>query len=106
MILLTDENFKEEIQNSQKPMLVDFWSAHCLPCFMLFPVLEKLSEEYKDRALFAKLNIDESPNTARDYEIDRIPLVLLFKEGKLAGGFVGFQPEETVKEWLEKNLAQ
>lgn len=103
-LILTDENFKKEIQNAKNPILVDFWSAYCFPCFMLFPTLEKLAEEYQNKVIFAKLNIDESPVIAREYEIDRIPVVFLFKEGKPVAGFMGVQPEELIREWLEKNL--
>ncbi|PIP32096.1 thioredoxin [bacterium (Candidatus Gribaldobacteria) CG23_combo_of_CG06-09_8_20_14_all_37_87_8] len=103
-LILTDKNFKKEIQNTEKPILVDFWSAHCFPCFMLSPILEKIAEEYKDKMIFAKLNIDESPVIAREYQIDRIPVVLLFKEGKPVAGFIGVQSEELIREWLEKNL--
>ena len=103
-LILTDENFKKEIQNTEKPILVDFWAVWCSPCFMLSPILEKIVEEYKDKVIFAKLNIDESPVIAREYQIDRIPVVLLFKEGKPVAGFMGVQPEELIREWLEKNL--
>ena len=104
MLILTDENFKKEIQNAEKPILVDFWAVWCSPCFMLSPILEKIVEEYKDKVIFAKLNIDESLVIAREYQIDRIPVVLLFKEGKPVAGFMGVQPEELIREWLEKNL--
>ena len=104
MLVLTDENFKKEVESAPKPILVDFWSGNCMPCFMLFPTMEKLAEEYKDKAIFAKLNVDQSPVTASSYEIDRIPIVLLFKEGKLRSGFMGVQPEEIIREWLDKNL--
>ena len=104
MIALTDENFKEEIENEAKPILVDFWSASCMPCFALLPTLEKLAEEYKDKVIFAKININEAPLTAQEYEIDRIPAVFLFREGKLAAGFIGVQPEPVIREWLEKNI--
>ena len=104
MLILTDENFKKEIESASKPILVDFWSGNCMPCLMLAPLLEKLAEEYKDKAIFAKLNVDQSPITASQYEIDRIPIVLLFKESKLISGFMGVQPEEIIREWLDKNL--
>ena len=106
MLILTDENFKKEVQNAEKPILVDFWSANCLPCFILFPILEKLAEEYKDKVVFARLSVDQSPNTAREYEIDRIPIVLLFNRNKMIAGFMGVQSEEIIREWLEKNLKQ
>ena len=106
MLILTDENFKKEIQNAKKPMLVDFWSAACMPCLMLAPVLEKLSGdgEYQDKVIFAKLNVDQSPLTAQAYQIDRIPMVLLFKGEKVAAGFIGAQAEEVIREFLAKNL--
>ncbi len=106
MLILTDENFKKEIQNAKNPVLVDFWSLSCLPCLMLGPVLEKLSvdEEYQDKVTFAKINIDESPLTAQEYEIDRIPIVLLFKDNQVAAGFIGAQAEETIREFLANNL--
>ncbi|MDP3990920.1 MAG: thioredoxin [Candidatus Nealsonbacteria bacterium] len=104
MLVLTDENFKKEIEGAEKPILVDFWSANCSPCLMLSPILEKLAEEYKDKVIFAKLNVDQSPMAASQYEIDRIPIVLLFKEGKLISGFMGLQPEEVIKGWLEEKL--
>ncbi len=104
MLDLTDENFKKEVQTAAKPVLVDFWSSACLPCLMLAPILEKLAGEYQDKAIFAKLNVDQAPLTATEYEIDRIPIVLLFKEGKVVSGLMGVQPEELIREWLDKNL--
>ena len=104
MLVLTDENFKKEIQAAEKPVLVDFWSASCFPCLILSPVLGKLAEEYKDKVIFTKLNIDQAPLIAAEYEIDRVPIVLLFKKGELASGFIGVQPEEIIREWLDKNL--
>jgi len=101
MINLTDENFEKEISSAQKPVLVDFWAVWCGPCSVLGPILEKLSEEYKEKVVFAKVNIDESPLASQKFNIDRIPNVVLFKDGKVLGGFVGVQPEEAIKKWLE-----
>ena len=104
MINLTDENFDKEISNAQKPVLVDFWAVWCGPCSFLAPVLEKLSEEYKEKIIFAKVNIDDSPIISQKLGIDRIPNVVLFKNGKVLGGFVGVQPEEAIKKLLEDLL--
>ncbi len=102
MLILTDNNFKKEVENSEKPVLVDFWSIHCFPCLKLSPVLEKLAEEYKDKIIFAKLNVDEFPIIAREYEIDRMPIVLFIKGNKVVSGFMGVQSEEFIREWLDK----
>lgn len=102
MLTLTDENFEEAISNADKPVLVDFWADWCLPCRVFSPILEKLAQDYKEKIIFAKANLEQVRNIASKYGIDRIPAVLLFKEGKLISGFVGVRPEEIIKEWLEK----
>jgi len=101
---LTDENFEKEIQNSQKPILVDFWAIWCTPCGILTPILEKIAEEFKEKIIFAKANLEETPLVAQKFGIDRIPTVILFKEGKPISGFIGVRPEPEIKEWIEKNL--
>ncbi len=106
MITLTDKNFDEVIQNSQKPVLVDFWALWCTPCFVLSPILEKVVEDFKDKIIFAKANLDAAPLTAQKYGIDRIPMVILFKKGKPVSGFVGVRPEPVVREILNKMLSE
>ncbi|MDI6603207.1 MAG: thioredoxin [Patescibacteria group bacterium] len=102
-LTLTDENFEKEIQNADKPVLVDFWALYCSPCLVLSPILEKIAEEYRDKFILAKVNIDAAPLTAQKYGIDRIPTVILFKNGFTISGFLGVRPEPVIKEWLEKN---
>jgi len=103
-IILNDQSFKEEVLQSDKSVLVDFWAPWCGPCSILTSVLEKIAEEYKDEIILAKVNIDVAPVTAQEYEIDRIPTVLLFRNGNPVSGFVGAMQEQAVKEWIEKNL--
>lgn len=104
MTNLTDENFEEFILNAKKPVLVDFYAFWCQPCFVLSPILEKIAEDYKDKLILAKVNLDTASFTAQKYGIDKIPAVLLFKEGKLISGFFGVRSEKFLKEWLDKNL--
>jgi thioredoxin 1 len=101
---LTDENFKKEILNSQKPILVDFWASWCAPCSALGPILERVASDLGDKVIFAKVNIDEAPVIAQEFNIDRIPNVILFKEGKPVNSFVGIKPEQEIKEWLNQNI--
>lgn len=104
-LILTDENFDEAVSNANKPVLVDFWAEWCMPCSILSPILEKLAEEYKGKFILAKVNLDQAPITAQKYGIEKIPTVILFKEGKsIISGFIGVHPEEMIREWLEKNL--
>lgn len=103
MLELTDQNFEETVQNSQKPVLVDFWTLWCNPCLVLSPILEKIEKEYNDKIILAKVNLDESPLTAQKFKINQIPTVILFKYGMPISGFVGVKPEPAVKEWLGKS---
>ncbi|MFH1780926.1 MAG: thioredoxin [Candidatus Nealsonbacteria bacterium] len=101
---LTDENFDEVMQNAEKPILVDFWAQWCGPCTILGPILEKVAQDYKDKFILAKANLDDVPNLAQKFGIDQIPTVLLFKAGKPVSGFIGVQPEQAIREMLDKML--
>jgi thioredoxin 1 len=103
-LILTDENFGENVLNSQKPVLVDFWSSWCTPCKFLAPILEKVLKDFEDKIIFAKLNIDDAPLTANNYQIQQIPTVMLFKEGKPISFFIGVQKEDIIKQWIEENI--
>jgi thioredoxin len=105
-IELNDQNFDEEIQKAEKPVLADFWASWCAPCNMLTPILEKLANEYKDKLILAKVNLDEAKLVSQKFKIDRIPTVVLFKKGKPVSGFMGVRREEDIKEWLEKFLGE
>ncbi len=106
ILILTDENFEKEIKKADKPVLVDFWSTWCEPCAILSPILERLAEEYKDKITFAKVNLDAASITAQKFGINRIPTVVLFKDGKPVSGFVGVRPEPVIREWLGKMLGE
>lgn len=104
MLELTDQNFDEAIRNGQKPILVDFWAEWCMPCFVLSPILEKVAEEYNGQFIIAKANLDAAPQIAQRYGIERIPTVILFKEGKPVSGLIGVRPEPVIREFLNEAL--
>lgn len=101
-INLTDENFEKETQRSDKLALVDFYATWCGPCSLLAPVLEKIEKEFEEKIILLKANVDENPINAQKFQVDRIPMVVLFKEGKPLSAFTGLRPENIIKEWLEK----
>lgn len=105
MMELTDENFEKEIQAVEKSLLIDFFADWCAPCSVLGPILEKLEKDFSGKFILTKVNLNNIPQTAQKFGIDRIPTVVLFKKGKAESGFVGLQSEEMIKEWLIKNLA-
>ena len=104
MLELTDENFEKEIQKADKPVLVDFWMESCGPCYVLSPILEKLGNDFGEKIILAKVNINETPLASQKYQIKATPTVILFKEGKPVSGFVGLRSEEEIRKWLEEAL--
>jgi len=105
-INVSDSDFKEKVieQSSKVPVVVDFWAPWCMPCVMLSPILEKLAKEYNGKFILAKANVDEARASAQSYGVMGIPAVKLFKDGKVVAEFVGLRPEDSVKQWLDKNL--
>ena len=106
LITLDDQNFEIEIENTKKPVLVDFWMFGCAPCFLLSPILEKLANDYGEKVIFAKANLDAVPLAAQKYGINMAPTVILFKEGKPISGFIGARPEDEIRKWLEDLLSR
>ncbi len=101
----TDQNFKPEILDSDKVALVDFWAAWCGPCQVLGPVIEELAGEYEGKAVIAKLNVDENPNTAAQYGIRSIPTMLIFKNGEVVDQMVGALPKNMIIEKINAQIA-
>ena len=82
-------SFKEDVLDSNKPVLVDFWAEWCGPCKMLTPTIDEIATEYIDTAVVGKLNVDENPNIAAEYGIRSIPSLLFFKDGKVQQQIMG-----------------
>ena len=101
-IKITKDNFKTEVLESTVPVLVDFWASWCGPCQMLIPVLEELAKDVKGTAKIGKINIDEEPELASQFEIMSVPTLLLFKHGKVVDKTVGFKPKGSLAEFLNK----
>lgn len=96
----TDANFEDEVINSDKPVLVDFWAEWCGPCKMLTPKIEAMAGEYGDRVKIGKLDTDANRDTAMKYRINAIPTVILFKNGEVAERIVGLR-ENDIRAALE-----
>jgi len=96
--------FNEEVLNSDKPVLVDFWAAWCGPCRMVSPVIDQLADEYFDKIKVVKVNVDENPNLASHYDIMSIPSVFLFKDGKKVDGLIGVRPKQLYESMINKHI--
>ena len=90
----TDDNFQEEVLNSNQPVLVDFWAEWCAPCRALGPVIDELSGTYEGKAKIGKLDIDTNRDVAIKYEIQSIPSIIIFKDGEVLNKFVGISPKD------------
>ena len=101
---VTDLSFKDDVINSDKPVLVDFWAEWCGPCKMIGPALEEISEELADKVTIAKINIDENPDAPGQYGVRGIPTMILFKNGEVAATKVGAAPKSALKGWIESVL--
>ena len=86
---LTQSSFAEEIAAADKPVVVDFWAEWCGPCKMLSPILDELASENTDKITVAKVNVDENPDLARQFDIMSIPTLIVFKDGQPAHRFQG-----------------
>ncbi|MGK7874122.1 MAG: thioredoxin [Xenococcaceae cyanobacterium] len=101
---VTDASFKEEVLDSEIPVLVDFWAPWCGPCRMVAPVVDEIAEQYEGKVKVVKLNTDENPNIASQYGIRSIPTLMIFKGGQRVDMVVGAIPKTTLANTLEKYL--
>jgi thioredoxin 1 len=93
---VTDATFAEDVLGSEKTVLVDFWAEWCGPCRLVSPVLEEIAAEHSEKIVVAKLNIDENPATARDYQVMSIPTMSVFSGGKVVKSIVGARPKSAI----------
>jgi thioredoxin 1 len=101
---LTTENFEEQVLESTKPFLVDFWAAWCGPCRAVSPVVEEIAAEKADDILVGKLNVDEQKEIAQQYRVMSIPTLILFRDGEAAAVSIGAASKEELLKRLELNL--
>lgn len=101
---LTDDNFEQEVLNSDLPVLVDFWATWCGPCRIIGPIVEELAKEYAGKLKVGKMNVESNGEIPIRYGIMSIPSLLFFKKGQVVEQIVGAAPKKSFVEKLEKIL--
>jgi thioredoxin len=104
VVEFTDANFQSEVISSDTPVLVDFWAPWCGPCKMIAPTIEELANDYGGKVKIGKLNTDENPNVASEYNISAIPTVMLFKGGQMVDKVMGVNPKDRFVKWIDSKV--
>ena len=94
---LTKDNFEQEVLQAELPVIVDFWADWCMPCKMVAPVLDEMSEEYEGKLKIGEVNVDEHGELAGQYNVVSIPTLLVFKNGELVQQQIGAAPRERLE---------
>lgn len=100
----TDSNFAVEVEQSEIPVLIDFWAVWCGPCRMIAPIVEELATEYEGKAKIGKVDVDNNPMIASKFGIRSIPTLLIFKGGKVVDQIVGAVPKGMIADKLKAQL--
>jgi thioredoxin 1 len=101
---VNDDDFETSVLNAEGPVLVDFWAEWCSPCKMIAPSLEEIDNELAGRLTIAKMNVDENPQTPVKYGVRGIPMLMLFKDGQVAGTKIGALPKQQLSQWVNSLL--
>ena len=99
-----DKDFKSDVLESDKFVLVDFWAEWCGPCKAIAPSLEEISEEMKDKLKVVKVNVDENPTVSQSYSIRSIPALMIFKNGVKVSEKMGAIPKSALQAWVNETL--
>jgi thioredoxin 1 len=102
---ISDASFESDVMKADKPVLVDYWAEWCGPCKMIAPILDEVSETYKDKLQVAKMNVDENRDIPAKFGIRGIPTLMLFKDGQLAATKVGAMSKAQLTAFIDQQLA-
>jgi len=105
-VKITNAGFEQIVMGATRPVLVDFWAEWCSPCLMLSPTVDQIADDYKNRAIVGKVNIDEEPDLAHRFGVMSIPTLIVFKDGNVAAKSVGVVPKAKIAAMLDDALEE
>ena len=103
-LILTDHNFRTEVLQDPKPVLVDFWAPWCGPCLVMNPIITELADKYEGQVKVGKVNVDEQPEVSAHYQIQSIPTLLLFRNGQVVERIIGAMPKRRLAQKMGELL--
>ena len=103
-VIVNESDFQEIVENSDIPVLVDFWAEWCGPCKMIAPTIDQLAEEYDGKVLFAKVDVDSNPNLSVRFHVRSIPMLLLFKDGQPVDQRIGALTKNQLQEFINQYI--
>ena len=103
-VAISDASFETEVVQADKPVLVDFWAEWCGPCRMIAPLLENIADEYADSLKITKLDVEANPRVTTKFQVEGIPTLILFKDGKPVERLVGYMPKDRLLSKIKPHL--
>ena len=103
-IIVTQDNFKQEVLEAKLPVLVDFWAPWCGPCKIIAPAVAQIAQTYEGKLIVAKVNVDDAGSIANDYNINSIPTLMVFKDGEVVGQRLGAASLSVIEGFVEQYL--
>lgn len=101
---ITHKQWKQKVVDANKPVFVDFWASWCGPCGVISPIINQLANEYKEKVIFVKVDVDQNRDLVSQYKIQSIPTLMIFRDGQSISQMMGMAPKKSIQKFIDKNI--